>query len=179
MQTLADKVGDIIRAQKLFPETGGIIVAVSGGIDSMALLHLLATPPLGLRERLVVAHFDHQLRGAESDADAAFVGQAAKRLGLPFEFDRGDMRKLATETGEGTEQLAAKAKQAEHARDDATAKYHHFELASAAFQIGIVLASATIITGMIALAWVAGALALTGLAFTAIGLFAPHAVHLM
>ena len=56
------------------------------------------------------------------------------------------------ETGEGTEQLAAKAKQAEHARDDATAKYHHFELASAAFQIGIVLASATIITGMFALA---------------------------
>ena len=111
MQTLADKVGDIIRAQKLFPETGGIIVAVSGGIDSMALLHLLATPPLGLRERLVVAHFDHQLRGAESDADAAFVGQAAKRLGLPFEFDRGDMRKLATETGEGIE---ASARQLRH-----------------------------------------------------------------
>ncbi|MDO9060630.1 MAG: DUF4337 family protein, partial [Bradyrhizobium sp.] len=56
---------------------------------------------------------------------------------------------------------------------------HHYELASAAFQIGIVLASATIITGMIALAWVAGLLAVTGLAFTAIGLFAPHAVHLM
>ena len=83
------------------------------------------------------------------------------------------------ETGEGTEQLAEKAKHAEHERDEATAKYHHFELASAAFQIGIVLASATIITGMIALAWISGALALAGLAFTAIGLFAPHAVHLM
>ena len=111
MHPLAEKVGDIIRAQNLFPETGGILVAVSGGIDSMALLHLLATPPLGLRERLVVAHFDHQLRGAESDADAAFVGQAAKRLGLPFEFDRGDMRKLATETGEGIE---ASARQLRH-----------------------------------------------------------------
>jgi len=42
-----------------------------------------------------------------------------------------------------------------------------------------VLASATIITGMIALAWVSGLLALAGLAFMAIGLFAPHAVHLM
>ena len=52
------------------------------------------------------------------------------------------------ETGEGSEQLAARAKHAEHERDDATAKYHHFEIASAAFQIGIVLASATIITGM-------------------------------
>ena len=64
------------------------------------------------------------------------------------------------ETGEGTEQLAEKAKHAEHERDEATAKYHHFELASAAFQIGIVLASATIITGMIALAYVAGILTL-------------------
>ena len=59
------------------------------------------------------------------------------------------------------------------------AKYHHFEIASAAFQIGIVLASATIITGMIALAWVSGLLALTGVAFTAIGMFAPHAVLCM
>ena len=60
------------------------------------------------------------------------------------------------ETGEGTEQLAERAKHAEEERDLAEAKYHHFELASAAFQIGIVLASATIITGIIALAWISG-----------------------
>ena len=59
------------------------------------------------------------------------------------------------------------------------AKYHHYEVASAAFQIGIVLASATIITGILALGWVAGLMAVIGLAFTAIGLIAPHAVHLM
>src|ERR1700719_679645 len=82
------------------------------------------------------------------------------------------------ETGEGSEQLSARAKHAEEERDLATAKYHHFELASAAFQIGIVLASATIITGMIALAWVSGLLALAGLVFTAFGIFAPHALHL-
>jgi uncharacterized protein DUF4337 len=83
------------------------------------------------------------------------------------------------ETGEGSEQLSERAKHAEHERDLAMARYHHFEVASAAFQIGIVLASATIITGMVALAWVSGLLALAGIAFTAIGLFAPHAVHLM
>src|SRR6201994_4347656 len=83
------------------------------------------------------------------------------------------------ETGEGSEQLSERAKHAEHERDEATAKYHHYEIASAAFQIGIVLASATIITGMIVLAWISGVLAIVGLAFTAIGLFAPHAVHLM
>ncbi|MHC2623730.1 hypothetical protein ACVIW2_005762 [Bradyrhizobium huanghuaihaiense] len=82
------------------------------------------------------------------------------------------------ETGEGTEQLAEKAKHAEHERDEATAKYHHFELASAAFQIGIVLASATIITGMIALAYVGGVLTLAGLIMTALGLWWPHLVHL-
>src|SRR3954453_13513932 len=83
------------------------------------------------------------------------------------------------ETGEGSEQLSERAKHAEHERDLAMARYHHYEVASALFQIGIVLASATIITGMIALAWISGMLALGGLAFTAIGLFAPHAVHLM
>jgi hypothetical protein len=82
------------------------------------------------------------------------------------------------ETGEGQEQLSERAKHAEEERDLAQAKYHHFELASAAFQIGIVLASATIITGIIALSWISGLLALTGIFFTVIGLFAPHAIHL-
>ncbi|BAL73618.1 DUF4337 domain-containing protein [Bradyrhizobium cosmicum] len=82
------------------------------------------------------------------------------------------------ETGEGTEQLAEKAKHAEHERDEATAKYHHFELASAAFQIGIVLASATIITGMFALAYVAGILTLGGILMTGLGLWWPHLLHL-
>jgi len=95
-----------------------------------------------------------------------------------------DWQKTATryrsepETGEGTEQLAEKAKHAEHDRDEATAKYHHFELASAAFQIGIVLASATIITGMFALAYVSGILTIAGLFMTALGLWWPHLLHL-
>jgi uncharacterized membrane protein YgdD (TMEM256/DUF423 family) len=82
------------------------------------------------------------------------------------------------DTGEGTEQLAERAKHAEEERDLAEAKYHHFELASAAFQIGIVLASGTIITGMIALAWISGILTLAGIAITALGIFVPHLLHL-
>lgn len=82
------------------------------------------------------------------------------------------------ETGEGRKQLAERAKQAEEKRDTAMARYHHYEVASAAFQIGIVLASATIITGMMVLSWLSVGLAVAGLAFTAIGFFAPHAVHL-
>lgn len=82
------------------------------------------------------------------------------------------------DTGEGSEQLSERAKHAEEERDLATAKYHHFELASAAFQIGIVLASAAIITSMIALAWISGLLTLAGIGFTALGMFAPHLLNL-
>ena len=82
------------------------------------------------------------------------------------------------ETKEGTEQLAERAKVAEEERDLAEAKYHHYELASAAFQIGIVLASATIITGIMALAWISGLLTLAGIAVTSLGIFVPHLLHL-
>jgi hypothetical protein len=79
---------------------------------------------------------------------------------------------------EGTIELAERAKEAEKKRDTAMAKYHHYEVASAAFQIGIVLASATIITGMVLLTYLACGLGVLGLGFMAIGLLAPHAVHL-
>ncbi len=82
------------------------------------------------------------------------------------------------ETREGTEQLAARAKEAEHARDVALAKYHQFEIASAAFQIAIVLASATIITGMSIMAGASLLVAVIGLGFAALGAFAPFALHL-
>jgi hypothetical protein len=82
------------------------------------------------------------------------------------------------ETREGTTELAQRAKAMEKKRDTALAKYHHYEVASAAFQIGIVLASATVITGMMLLTWLALALGGIGILFTLIGLLAPHAVHL-
>jgi hypothetical protein len=82
-------------------------------------------------------------------------------------------------TGEGRKELAERAKETEAKRDLALAKYHHYELASAAFQVGIVLASAAVITGALALAWLGGALGLLGLGLLALGLFAPHAVHLI
>jgi hypothetical protein len=80
---------------------------------------------------------------------------------------------------EGRKQLMARAKEAEHKRDTALARYHHYEVASAAFQIAIVLASASVITGMMLLTWIGGGLGVLGLGFMAIGLFAPHAVHLL
>ncbi len=81
-------------------------------------------------------------------------------------------------TGEGRKELAARAKAEEEDRDLSMAKYHHYEIASAAFQIGIVLASAAVITSMIALAWFAGLLGVAGLGVLALGLFAPHMLPL-
>src|SRR5246500_3726 len=78
------------------------------------------------------------------------------------------------QTGEGLKELRGRAKEEEEERDLALAKYHHYELASAAFQVGIVLASAAVITSAIALAWLSGALGVVGLAILGLGLYAPH-----
>jgi hypothetical protein len=58
------------------------------------------------------------------------------------------------------------------------AAYHHYELASAAVQIAIVLASASIVAGIAALAWIAAGLGVVGVVFCLIGFFWPTAVHL-
>jgi hypothetical protein len=82
------------------------------------------------------------------------------------------------ETNEGRKQLAERAKQAEENRELSLARYHQYEFASAAFQIGIVLASAEVITGIAALGWLSGLLGVFGIGFMTLGLLAPHAVHL-
>jgi tRNA(Ile)-lysidine synthase len=95
-----------------------VLVAVSGGADSVALLHLLlnsqqletarrataAQPPV--TGRLIVAHFNHGLRGAESDADERFVGDLAKQLGLRCELGRGQVGERAALDGDGLEAAA-------------------------------------------------------------------------
>ncbi|MCP1847748.1 MULTISPECIES: DUF4337 domain-containing protein [unclassified Bradyrhizobium] len=123
-----------------------------------------------------------QTAAEQGKLNLATTTDEAARTALQKQID--DWQKTAAryrsepETGEGSEQLSERAKHAEHERDEATAKYHHFELASAAFQIAIVLASATIITGIIALAWVSGLVTLAGIVMTALGLFQPHLLHL-
>jgi hypothetical protein len=82
------------------------------------------------------------------------------------------------ETNEGRKELAARAKKAEEKRDRSLASYHHYEVASAAVQIAIVLASAEVITSVIALGWASAALGVAAVAFCLIGYFWPMAVHL-
>lgn len=82
------------------------------------------------------------------------------------------------DTREGRKELMARAKEQEAKRDLAMAAYHHYEFASAAVQIAIVLASAMIITGIAALGWVAVGLGTVGVVFSCIGFFAPTSIHL-
>jgi hypothetical protein len=123
-----------------------------------------------------------QTAAEQSKLSLGAVGEDAARAAAQKQIE--DWQKTAEryrsdpKSGEGQEQLSERAKHAEEERDLAEAKYHHYELASAAFQIGIVLASATIITGIIALAWISGLLTLAGIAFTALGIFMPHLLHL-
>jgi ABC-type nickel/cobalt efflux system permease component RcnA len=80
-------------------------------------------------------------------------------------------------TNEGRKELTKRAQELEHLRDTNLAKYENYELASAAFQIGIVLASASVITGMLLLVYGAGGLGVLGLMFMGFGLFAPETLE--
>ena len=80
---------------------------------------------------------------------------------------------------DGRKELREQAESYEHTRDRQLARYHQYEFASAAFQIGIVLASAEVITGMVVLGWLSGLMGLAGLCFTALGLWAPHALDFL
>lgn len=82
---LVAKVEQRIMEEKLADPGDVVIVAVSGGPDSVALLHVLFALAERYSWKLVVAHVNHQFRGAESDAEAAFVAELAADMGLPCE----------------------------------------------------------------------------------------------
>ncbi len=92
--TLHSRIENTLREHDLCQPGDCLIVAVSGGADSVALLDLLATLPC-YPLRLIVAHLNHSLRGAESDADEQFVKGVASHYGLPYEVRQVDVRSLA------------------------------------------------------------------------------------
>ncbi len=95
-----------IRRQELLGAGDRVGVAVSGGIDSVALLRLLIELRSELGMVLSVVHFNHKLRGAESDADQEFVAGLAREYGLEFYVAGGDAARLAAEEHSGVEAAA-------------------------------------------------------------------------
>ena len=97
-----------------------VILMVSGGADSMALLHMAATEPLDLgdgtgltrvaKERLHVLHVNHLLRGADADADQHFVQATCDSLGIPCTVLRVDVAKLAQERDGNVEEIGRRVR---------------------------------------------------------------------
>jgi tRNA(Ile)-lysidine synthase len=99
-----------IRQQHLISPAETVVVAVSGGVDSLALLHILhrLAPRLGCT--LHVATLDHGLRGQAGADDAAFVAAEAERLGLPCSVGRDDVPALMQTDRLGVETAARRAR---------------------------------------------------------------------
>lgn len=81
-----------IREQNLLPKPPRLVVAVSGGPDSVCLLHILTKLQKKLGVMLHVAHLNHQLRGAESEADAQYVLDLARKLDIPATVEQRNVK---------------------------------------------------------------------------------------
>jgi tRNA(Ile)-lysidine synthase len=130
---LPSELDQIISSRGLLKKGDCVIVAVSGGLDSIVLLDLLIHLATKKKNnwRLHVAHLNHRLRGRESDADAALVRKTAARAGLKFHLGSANVRKLASSTGISIEMAARKlrheflAKIARQQNAQAIALAHH------------------------------------------------------
>lgn len=116
----------------MLPRGGTILCAVSGGRDSMALLHLLSALAEEAGFQVAAAHFNHRLRPT-ADRDEAFVREWCRERGLTFTCGRGDVREYARREGLGIEDAARTLRYAfleDAARDmgaDRIATAHHRE----------------------------------------------------
>ena len=106
----ADKVLRWCRAQNLFPGGGTVTAALSGGADSVAMLHLLLELSGALGITVTAAHFNHHLRGEASDRDEEFCRDLCQRLGVPLRVGGADVAAWAKEQGLGLETAAREAR---------------------------------------------------------------------
>jgi tRNA(Ile)-lysidine synthase len=107
---MLERVVQTITRYSMFQPGQRVGVAVSGGADSVCLLHVLRELAPRWDLRLTVLHLDHQLRGEESRQDAAFVRDLAAALNLPFQLRETDVQALCRETGDNLEQAARSAR---------------------------------------------------------------------
>ena len=95
-KSLPARAAEYIRKNSMISNRDHVLAAVSGGPDSVALLSILVNlkDALGI-ERITVIHFDHRLRGDESDGDREFVRALARSAGLDFRCGTADVRAFA------------------------------------------------------------------------------------
>jgi tRNA(Ile)-lysidine synthase len=90
-EALERKVRDFLTGRGFVGVETRLLVGVSGGPDSVCLLHILARLREELNFSLHIAHLDHGLRGAESEADARYVARLAKKLEIPATIEKRDV----------------------------------------------------------------------------------------
>jgi tRNA(Ile)-lysidine synthase len=104
--SLEERVLGFIREHRLVPAGEKLLVAVSGGADSVCLLHILADLQKELEIKLHIAHLNHQLRGADSDGDAQYVADLAKKLDIPATLEKRDVKSYQQEQRLSLEEAA-------------------------------------------------------------------------
>src|SRR4051812_34384449 len=97
------KVIEYIETHQLIREGSHILVGVSGGPDSLVLLHLLKSWQELFKCQIVCAHVDHMFRGKESFDDYLFVEKTCKEWDIPFEGKQIDVTAYMNESGESTQ----------------------------------------------------------------------------
>lgn len=96
---------------RLIPPGSGVLLGVSGGPDSMAMLHLFAKARKALLLRVEAAHLHHGLRGPEADQDAAFVQEACAKLEIPFKLLLFDVGRFARSRRISVEEAGRRVRQ--------------------------------------------------------------------
>ena len=129
MSDLLNRLDRMITSHRLLSRSQPVLIAVSGGLDSMVLLHLLHQLSKKHDWQLAVAHFNHQLRGGSSDADERLVKRGAQKLKLPFFVQRADVRKAARRYGLSVEMAARRLRHEFLARTAAKLKIQTIALA--------------------------------------------------
>jgi len=104
------KLKRTIERYRLLTPGDHVLVAVSGGADSMALLHALHGEARSLKITLAVAHLDHRIRGSVGEEDAAFVASFARKRGLQVITGRADVPRAAARRGVSLEMAAREAR---------------------------------------------------------------------
>jgi tRNA(Ile)-lysidine synthase len=105
---LLQRIEQNIQSRRLLKRGQKILVAVSGGLDSMTLLHTLHKISTRHKWKVVVAHFNHQLRGRASDMDEKFVRKTATAMKLPFVVERANVKQFARKSMLSIEMAARK-----------------------------------------------------------------------
>ena len=106
MHIFARKVLETIERHQLLARNSRLLVGLSGGPDSVALLAALADLRSSFSLELSAAHFNHRLRGVESDRDEEFVRSLCRRMQVPLSVDSCDTRGHGSESGENLEDFA-------------------------------------------------------------------------